>query len=215
MARKNLLISGLFAMLWYVAINIFVPMQYAGYDIASQTISELSAVDAPTRSLWVVLCIFYSLLFMAFGIGILLTSNGDRKLRFVAGVIIMDAVIGIFWPPMHQRVVLAAGGGSFTDTLHIVWTFIHLVLVLLMIGFGAAAFGKAFRIFSFGIVLIFIVFGILTANESPGLEAGLPTPFIGIWERINIGAYMVWIIVFAILLLKRDKTSIATHANLI
>ena len=215
MARKNLLISGLFAMLWYVAINIFVPMQYSGYDIATQTISELSAVHAPTRSLWVVLCIFYSLLFMAFGIGILLTSNGDRKLRFVAGVIIMDAVIGIFWPPMHQRVVLAAGGGSLTDTLHIVWTFIHLVLVLLMIGFGAAAFGKAFRIFSFGIVLIFIVFGILTANESPGLDAGLPTPYIGIWERINIGAYLVWIIVFAILLLIRDKTSIATHANFV
>ena len=215
MARKNLLISGLFAMLWYVAINIFVPMQYAGYDIASQTISELSAVDAPTRFLWVVLCILYSLLFMAFGIGILSTSNGDRKLRFVAGVIIMDAVISIFWPPMHRREVLAAGGGSLTDTLHIVWTFIHLVLVLLMIGFGAAAFGKAFRIFSFGIVLIFIVFGILTANESPGLDAGLPTPYIGIWERINIGAYLVWIIVFAILLLIRDKTSIATHANFV
>lgn len=213
MARKSLLLSGILAMLWYVVINIFVAMQYPGYDAASQTVSELSAIDAPTRSLWVVLCIFYSLFFIAFGIGILLTANGNNKLRFVAGVVLLDAIIGLFWPPMHQREVLAAGGGSLTDTLHIVWTFVHLVFVLLMIGFGAAAFGKSFRIFSMGIVLTFLVFGILTTIESPGLEAGLPTPTIGIWERINMGAYMLWIIVFAILLLKREKMTMATNVQ--
>ena len=211
MARKSLLLSGIVAMLWYVAINIIVAMQYPGYSIASQAVSELSAIDAPTRSLWVVLCIFYSLLFIAFGIGILLSSNGNRKLRLVAAVVILDGIIGFFWPPMHQREVLAAGGGTITDTLHIVWTFIHLVLMLLMIGFGAAVFGKPFRIFSVAIVLVFIVFGILTANESPGLDTGLPTPYIGIWERINIGAYMLWMVVFAIMLLKREKMSIATN----
>jgi hypothetical protein len=28
-------------------------------------------------------------------------------------------VTGFFWPPMHQREVLAAGGGTRTDTMHI------------------------------------------------------------------------------------------------
>jgi hypothetical protein len=106
---------------------------------------------------------------------------------------------------MHQRDILAAGGGTIPDTLHIVWTFVHLALVLLMIGFGAASFGKAFRIFSAGVVLVFIVFGILTTKESLGLEAGLPTPYIGIWERINMGAYMLWVIVFAIGLIRREN----------
>ena len=205
MVRKSLLLCGILAMLWYAVINIIVPMQYPCYDFASQAISELSAIDAPTRNLWVLLCTFYSLLFIVFGIGILLSSHGNRKLRIVAAVIILDGLIGSFWPPMHQREVLAAGGGNISDILHIVWTFIHLVLMLLMIGFGAAAFGKSFRIFSFGIVLVFIVFGILTANVSPGLDTGLPTPYIGIWERINIGAYMLWVIVFAFLLIRREK----------
>lgn len=98
---------------------------------------------------------------------------------------------------MHQREVIAAGGGTISDTLHIVWSFIHLVLIMLMIGFGAASFGKYFRIFSIAIVLIFIVFGILTTIESKGIQANLPTPHIGIWERINIVAYMIWIVVFA------------------
>src|SRR6185503_16849083 len=89
-----LLLCGILSMLWYVAINIIVPMQYQGYDIASQTVSELSAIDAPTRTLWFVLCIFYSLFFLVFGSGIWLSANGNRKLRFVGAVIIFDAVFG-------------------------------------------------------------------------------------------------------------------------
>ena len=212
MARKSLLLTGIIAMFWYAVINIIVAMQYPGYDVTTQTVSELSAIDSPTRNLWVLLCTFYSLLFIVFGIGVLLTSNGNKKLQVVAAVIMLDGLIGFYWPPMHQREVLAAGGGSISDTLHIAWTFIHLVLMLLMIGFGAAVFGKSFKIFSIFIVLIFIVFGILTANESPGLDAGLPTPYIGIWERINIGAYMLWIVVFTIMLFKREKMYIATNA---
>lgn len=208
MVRKSLLICGIISMLWYVGMNITVPMQYPGYDSASQTVSELSAIDAPTRGFWVVLGIFYSLLFIAFGLGIWLSAKGNRKLRFVAIVVLFDAFFGFFWPPMHQRETIAAGGGTITDTLHIVWAFVHLALMLLMIGFGAAAFGKGFRIFSAAIVLVFLVFGILTTKESAGIEANLPTPHVGIWERINIGAYMLWVIVFAILLMKRNRKQI-------
>jgi multisubunit Na+/H+ antiporter MnhB subunit len=74
-----------------------------------------------------------------------------------------------------------------------------------MIGYGAATQGKAFRVFSGVIVLIFLVFGILTTNESGWMEAGLPTPNIGIWERINIAAYMAWVIVFAIILIRSNE----------
>src|SRR4026209_1540210 len=190
MTRKSLLVCGILSMLWYVAINILVPAQYPGYDIASQTVSELSAIDAPTRTLWMVLCIFYSIFFVAFGLGIWLSANGNRKLKFVSAIIIIDAVIGLYWPPMHQREIIAAGGATLTDTLHLVWAFVHLLLMLLMIGFGAALLsGKSFRIFSAAIVLVFIIFGILTTKDSSGIEANLPTPHLGIWERINIAAY--------------------------
>ena len=202
MVHKSLLICGILSMLWYVIINIIVPIQYPGYDIASQTVSELSAIDAPTRPFWFTLCIFYSILFLAFAFGVWFSASGNRKLRIVAVVIFVDSVFGFFWPPMHQREVIAAGGGTLTDILHLVWAFVHLILMLLMIGFGAAAFGKVFRIFSVGIILVFIVFGTLTATESNGIEANLPTPHVGIWERINIGAYMLWVIVLTIMLLR-------------
>ena len=208
MARESLLYCGILSMLWYMVMNIFVPMQYPGYNSASQTVSELSAINAPTRTFWFVLAIFYSLVFIAFGWGIWLSANGNRKLQIVAAVIIFDGVIGFFWPPMNQREIIAAGGGTLSDILHLVWAFVHLVLMLLMIGFGALVFGKGFRIFSAVIVLIFIVFGILTTIESRGIEANLPTPYVGIWERINISAYMVWVIAFSIMLLSRDNKSV-------
>jgi hypothetical protein len=192
-------------MLWYVVINIIVSMQYAGYDSSSTTVSELSAIGAPTRNLWVILCIFYSLLFMAFGVGIWLSARGNRKLQVVAAVVIFDALLGFFWPPMHQRDVIAAGGGTLTDTLHLAWAFIHLILMLLMIGFGAAALGKDFKVFSIFIVLVFALFGMLTARASEGIRAGLPTPNLATWERINIGAYMLWVIVFSMVLQKKTS----------
>lgn len=52
--------------LLYVAINVFVAMQWDGYSSASQTVSELSAIGAPTRQLWVLLGIVYTLLVTAF-----------------------------------------------------------------------------------------------------------------------------------------------------
>lgn len=203
--QKVLLCFGIISIVWYVALNLLIPLKYPGYSALSQTVSELSAIEAPTRSLWVLLCIPFSLFTIAFGIGIWLAAGHVKKLQIVGAVVILDAVIGLFWPPMHRREIVAAGGGTLTDTLHLVWTFIHLVFMMLMIGFGAAALGRQFRIYSIITVLFFIVFGILTAIESPGIEAGEPTPYIGIWERINMAAYMLWVAVFAIALLRRQQ----------
>jgi hypothetical protein len=42
----------------------------------------------------------------------------------------------------------------------------------------------------------------LTGVAGARLAANLPTPWLGVWERINIGAYMVWVVVLAIMLLR-------------
>jgi hypothetical protein len=170
-------------------------------------VSELSAIDAPTRTLWIILLTPFSLLLIAFGCGVWLSGRHSKKLRFAGAVIVIDAIFGAFWPPMHQREVIAGGGGTITDTLHLAWAYIHLAFMILMMGFGAAALGKRFRIYSFATFIAFIVFGTLTSLESPGIEAGTPTPYIGIWERINIGAYMLWVVVFAVTLLRTEKIS--------
>ena len=205
---KVLFICGILSSLLYIAMNIFVPMQWEGYNSSSQTISELSAIDAPTRSLWVPLGFLYALLAAGFGWGAWKSAIGNRPLRIAGGLIFINGIISLFWPPMHQREVLAAGGGTMTDTLHIVFAGVTSLLFVLSIGFGAAALGKRFRLYSIATIVILITFGILTGLNAPGLQANLPTPMMGVWERINIGVYMLWVIVLAIILLRRKTVQV-------
>ena len=209
MLRKILLICGILSSLLYVAMNVFIAMQWESYNSASQTISELSAIDAPTRQLWILLGFVYTFLVIAFGYGIWKSASGNRLLRIVGLLMIINGVISIAWPlaPMHQREVLAAGGGTFSDTMHIVLSMATVLLFLLSIGFGAAALGKRFRLYSIATIIVLLAFGILTGLDAPLIEKNLPTPWIGVWERINIGVYMLWVIVLSIILLKMGKNA--------
>jgi hypothetical protein len=199
--RNSLLICGILSSLLYVAMNIFIPMLFPGYSTASQTVSELSAIGAPTRSLWIILGIVYAILMVAFGWGVRESAGQRQSLRIAGTLLIVYAIIGLFWPPMHQREMLAAGGGTLTDTMHIVFTVISVILMLVVIAFCAASLGKRFRRYSIASVLVLFIFGILTGLDSPQLQANLPTPWIGVWERISIGAYLLWVIVLTIVLL--------------
>lgn len=202
---KVLLLCGIFSSLWYVAINVVVPTFYEGYNMLTLTVSELSAIGAPTRILWVLLALFYVLLLSAFGWGVLKSASGNNKLRMAGGLIIAYCILNFYWPPMHQREVIGAGGGTLTDTLHITWAVITLLFNMLLMGFGASALGKWFRIYTLSTWVIFIVFGVLTFMESPGIEANQPTPHLGLWERINMGAFLLWTIVFAATLVREKK----------
>ena len=208
MRRRFLLYCGVTASLLYIAMNIFTPFLYEGYNWVTQTVSELSAIDAPTRPLWVVFGTVYTLLIAAFGWGVLKSAGLRRSLTIVGILLIINGLFGITWTPMHQREVLAADGGTFTDSWHIVMSVVTVLLMFLAIGVGAAALGKGFRIYSITTLLIFIVFGFLTFSEAPNINKNLTTPFIGLWERINIAAFMVWLLVFALILLRKKKLSL-------
>ena len=206
---KVLLICGIISSLHYAAINIIVPMQWPAYNSASQTVSELSAIGAPTRALWNWLCIPYTLLVIAFAWGVWKSAGRNRPLRVAGGLMIAYGALGVIWPfaPMHLRETLAAGGSTFSDTMHIALGAITEILYLFALGFAAAAFGKQFRFYSIATFVILLVFGVLTFLDAPGVAINQPTPLIGVWERINIGVFLLWVIVLAIILLRREKLS--------
>jgi hypothetical protein len=202
-AQINLLVCGILSSFWYLAINITAPMHYPGYSVVTQTVSELSAINAPTRIFWVLLSIGYPLLFASFGWGVLASAGKNRVLHMAGSLMIIYAVLNFYWPPMHQREVIAADRGTLTDTLHIVWAMMTLLFMMLIMGFGAAALGKKFRVFTAATFLVFVLFGMLIGKEAPNIQANLSTPYIGIWERINIAAFMLWVAVFSTVLLRR------------
>jgi hypothetical protein len=197
MSRRILLVCGVFSSLLYVFATVFVALQWRDYSSASQTVSELSAIGAPTRSLWVALAIPYTLLMAAFGYGVWMSADRNPPLRITGGVMVVYGVLGLFWPPMHLREVLAAGGGTLTDTMHIVFAMVTVLLMMLAIGFGAAAVGTPFRLYSITTMVILAACGAMTGVDAPRLPANLPTLWIGVWERINIGVFLLWVVVLA------------------
>lgn len=209
MSTKILLRCGILSSLLYVAINVFVPMGFEGYDCATYTVSELSAIGAPTRPVWVVLATGYILLFAAFGWGVLRSAAGNRRLRILGGLILAYCFFNLYWPPMHLREVLAAGQGTLTDTLHLVWAGVTILFMMLMMGFGAAALGKRFRRYTIASMALHILFGVLTSLEAPNVQANGPTPWIGVWERINIGIFLLWVAVLAVSLLRRNARELS------
>jgi Protein of unknown function (DUF998) len=205
MGRTALLVCGIVSSLLYVVMNVFVAMQLEGYSAASQTVSELSAIGAPTRPQWVVLGIAYTLLVTAFGVGIWGSARRNPPLRVVGGLMVAYGVISLAWPfaPMHSR----GEGFSLTDTMHIVLAAVTVLLMLLAIGFGTAAFGTRLRLYSIATLMVLFACGALTFRDGPRIAANLPTPWVGVWERINIGVFLLWVVVLATALLRAPDTA--------
>jgi hypothetical protein len=213
-AQKTLLICGILSSLLYVAMNIFVPLWDDSYNSFSQTISELSAIDAPTRLAWVIPGILYTILVAAFGWGIRRSAGQNRKLRIAGDLLFAYGIIGIGWTfaPMHKREVLAAGGATVSDTVHLyVMSTISSLFMLISMGFAAAAFGKWFRIYSIISILSLLFYGAITASYATKVEKDLPTPWLGVIERLMIGVFLLWAVMLALLLLQKMKITVPHH----
>lgn len=212
---RLLLAGGAAATVFYIGMDAAAALRYDGYSYRDQTISELSAVDAPTRQLWLFLTVFYEALIFAFALGVLAAAGSNKWLRITGWLLMAYAVTGFIWPfaPMHRREVLAAGGGTMSDTMHLVLAGITVPLSMLIIGFGAAAFGRRFRRASAATIVFLITFGILIAVLTPGLDKNEDTPWLGIVERANVFGFMTWFSVFAVMLIRRGPEEITPPAR--
>jgi len=176
------------------------------YSSTSQAVSEMFAIGAPSRPLVVPLFLAYGVLLAAFGLGVWASSRGKRALRFTGALLIGNAVVGsVAAPffPIHLRGV----EGSLTDTMHIILTSVIVLFILLAIGFGATAGGRRFRLFSIATFVAVVAFGALAGLDAPRPAAQQPTPWLGVTERINIGAYLLWVLVLAITLLRAQDSA--------
>ncbi|MEO3859905.1 DUF998 domain-containing protein [Acrocarpospora sp. B8E8] len=205
MARKVLLVCGILSSLLYVITTLLAAMRWEGYSSSAQTISELFAIDAPSRPLVVPLFLTHNLLLIAFAIGAWGSAGRNRALRVTGGLLIAIGVVGsVATPffPIHLRGV----EGTLTDTMHAILTAVIVLFILLAIGFGAGAFGKRFRLYSLVTLVTLFVFGALAGMEGPRLAVNEPTPWLGVFERINIGGYLLWLLMLAVVLLRTQAS---------
>ena len=200
-SRRALLVCGVLSSVLYVGIDQLAAVSHPGYhDFASQTISELGARGAPTRQLVNPLFILYDLLTIAFGVGVWQSARGNRPLRVAAAALTAVGVVGLPGPWLFPMNLRGVGG----DVPHIVATGVIVLFIVTAMAFGAFALGPRFRVYSFATLATTLAFGTLTSVQAAGLATGSPTPWIGLTERLCIGAFLVWVGVLAVALLRPE-----------
>jgi hypothetical membrane protein len=206
MLKRALLVCGVLSSLLYIGIDALAAFRYGEYhSYVSQAISELGAIGAPTRAMVGPLFIIYGVLLLAFGLGVW-ASAGKPALRIIGGLLIGIWAVGLVTPPMYLR-----GTGNVSGDLpHIVLTGVIVVLILSAAAVGATLYGRRWRLYSLATIGTLLVSGALTGVAASRLAAGQSTPWLGVAERINIGAFLLWVAVLAVSLLRRETAGMSS-----
>ncbi len=205
MLKKFLLACGFLSSLLYVCTDIFGGLFWGNYDFTSQYISELGAIGSPSRPFVIPLYVMYEVLVAAFGLGIWNYSYRNSVIHFLGCILIgymFIGLIGLFFPMNPYE-----PGTSLTNVVHQIFAGVTIIFILLSIVIAATAMGKQFRFFSIGVVFVYLVLGALPFLGVAQVEAGEPTPWVGLVERIMVYGYMLWVAVLSIDLLRVDKES--------
>jgi hypothetical protein len=104
------------------------------------------------------------------------------------------------------RETLEAGEETWRNTMHLPATAVSVLSILLAIGFGSTLLGRRFRYYSYATILAILVFGVWAGRQIGQMSANEPTPWLGIVERGNVYAIMLWVAVLAIGLLRAQKS---------
>lgn len=203
MRQTTLLLSGILSSVLYVAADIAGSLAWPGYDPFSQAISELTATGAPTRPLLVVPFLAYGALLIAFAVGVM---HAARSLALAICGMLLLAVGGIglaatSFFPMHPR----GSTLSIADTMHIVLTALTVFCIAGAMLCAAVALGGRIAGASIAALIVMLGTGALAGVQGDDLAAGLPTPWLGIFERICIGTWLLWVAGLAAALLRSAK----------
>jgi hypothetical protein len=186
--RKALLACGALSGLVYIGWNELAALQWEGYSRVSNAISELHLwLLGPWQG------IVYNALLVAFGIGVWRSAQGSRALRVVGGLQILAGATLPLW--------MLFGEASLAE--HVSYSVIGISTMLGSMAFSAVAFRGWFRLYSLiSVAAVVTLFG-LALSYVPEVNAGHPTRFMGIDERIAVGAYFLWLFVLVALLWRR------------
>lgn len=203
--KKIYTLFGLVGPVIYILAVILGGILRSDYSFLYNTISELTVTNAPNLVLISVLFGIYNFSLFLFGIGAFLDNEIDSSRKYKAATLML-ATIGIlgllllFFPqdPRNSAV-------TFQSTMHIaiagiISLFILISVLLIGINFRKIKEMKSFSIYSF---VSFVV--ILVSGGAAAISVGTNYAYGGLFQRITIFTFMLWVIVFSYLILRKNK----------
>jgi hypothetical membrane protein len=199
---KKLLVAGvIFSAVLYALGDMVAGLLYDGYSFRDQAISELTAFGSPVRPLMLTVMIVHGLPLLAFAI--VLWRRADRNsLRWVGALLIAAWVVGL---PNHSLWAMSSRWmeTGFNDTMHQLGSMVWVLIVSVVMVLVAVAYRGRFRLYSIGTFLVFMGFGAASGVAIQGIEQN-STPWTGGFERISAYPYFVWLVLFAVLVVRRS-----------
>lgn len=194
---NRLLWCGVLASAAYIAGDLLAAVVHPEYhSFTARAISELVAIGAPSRGVMMAALTVYTLSALAFSLGVWMTAGRRRALRATAASLFILSALNVLAPLFRMPM---RGEGS--AAVHEIFTAMTVLAIVLAMGASAWALGRRFRVYAIASVAALIIFGALT-----GLDAARePTPWMGMTERIGIGAYLLWQAVLAHTLIASPK----------
>jgi hypothetical membrane protein len=201
MLRKTLLYCGLIAPVLYIITAIVGAALRNDYSHIVNAISELLSNGAPNKAALDIVFNVYNALLLAFAIGgFIALKNAARICRVAMGIFIAIQVLSFSWGffPMDPLGAPATFAGTMHNVLGGVVALATIVMPLLM-GLGLRHredFQNYARYSYISSAIIFVsgITGVLLSSQG--------FLVFGLFERITIGTYEVWIFVTALNLLK-------------
>jgi hypothetical protein len=91
--------------------------------------------------------------------------------------------------------------------MHIALAVVAVVLMVMFMTIGSTVFGRGFRIFSILTIAAMLVAGAVVGMQVPAIAQGLPTPWMGLVERVSVYAPSLWIAGLALMLMRENATA--------
>ena len=200
-AVKVLLVCGILASALHFAADRLAGALWSGYDFFSQSMSELLAAGAPTRSVAATLDLIAGLLMVAFAVGVWMVAE-STAVRLLSAVLMASTVIGMVataFFPIHPTEAMSARP-NMTNTLLMAVSTVVLWSIAIIV--AAIAFSGWFRYYSIATLIgyaLLTTWGLL----APSLMSEPSTvPTTGVQERTMGYVFLLWVALLAVYLLQ-------------
>ena len=174
---------GVISFLSYAVAVVFSPMAYPGYNWMAQAVSDLSAVNAPSKMLWTQLASLYDVCGIVCIMAVCVFIQGKLNRTLQIGIYFFAAMnwISSIGYTMFPLLDSGMSGTSMQDKMHIVVTVLVVIfsvasLVFIMIGGFREKEYRSLAIWA-TIALLFMVLGSIGVGIVPSEYFGIPERF--------------------------------------
>ena len=196
--RKAFLSSGIVFPILFTIIYLVLDIIRPDYNPLIHMISELGVIGTSTALLASISFIINGIMLILFALGLYLSIRGEKGAFIGPFLMISDGAFdwigsGIF--PMDPTLIPV----TFSGVMHLVVSIIGLWVMLLAPFFIARSFKEnkpqMYKLTLIFGILIFVAIGLF-------LSFTLINNLIGLFQRITIGIYFIWIFILGIMLFK-------------